>query len=65
MLKRIPRRNHITPVLRELHWLKQIMLFVFVSTAIPHAILKTTNDSTPGVWTEHFLLHLGFSINSM
>ena len=20
MLKRIPRRNHITPVLRELHW---------------------------------------------
>ena len=22
MLKRIPRRNHITPVLRELHWLK-------------------------------------------
>ena len=21
MLKRIPRRNHITPVLRELHWL--------------------------------------------
>ena len=22
MLKRIPRRNHITPVLRELHWLR-------------------------------------------
>ena len=22
MLKRIPRRNHITPVLRELHWQK-------------------------------------------
>ena len=22
MLKRIPRRNHITPVLRELHWLE-------------------------------------------
>ena len=22
MLKRIPRRNHITPSLRELHWLK-------------------------------------------
>ena len=22
MLKRIPRRNHITPILRELHWLK-------------------------------------------
>ena len=22
MLKRIPRRNHITPVFRELHWLK-------------------------------------------
>ena len=22
MLERIPRRNHITPVLRELHWLK-------------------------------------------
>ena len=22
MLKRIPRRNHITPVLKELHWLR-------------------------------------------
>ena len=22
MLKRVPRRNHITPVLKELHWLK-------------------------------------------
>ena len=22
MLKRIPQRNHITPVLRELHWVK-------------------------------------------
>ena len=22
MLKRIPQRNHITPVLRELHWLR-------------------------------------------
>ena len=22
MLKRFPRRNHITPILRELHWLK-------------------------------------------
>ena len=22
MLKRIPRRNHITPVLKDLHWLR-------------------------------------------
>ena len=29
MLKRIPRRNHITPVLRELHWLR-IMTELFL-----------------------------------
>ena len=32
MLKRIPRRNHITPVLRQLHWLKiydRIIIFYF------------------------------------
>ena len=29
MLKRIPRRNHITPVLRELHWLKIQNIIIF------------------------------------
>ena len=31
MLKCIPRRNHITPVMRELHWLKiyDIIIFIF------------------------------------
>ena len=29
MLKRIPRRNHITPVLRELHWLKIHDIIIF------------------------------------
>ena len=30
MLKRIPRRTHITPVLRELHWLKEFMTELFL-----------------------------------
>ena len=29
MLKRIPRPNHITPVLRELHWLKIHDIIIF------------------------------------
>ena len=29
MLKRIPWRNHITPVLRELHWLKIYDIIIF------------------------------------
>ena len=29
MLKRIPRRNHITPVLRELHWLRIHDIIIF------------------------------------
>ena len=29
MLKRIPRRNHITPVLRELHWLQIHDIIIF------------------------------------
>ena len=31
MLKRIPRRNHITPVLRELHWLKLQDIIFFLN----------------------------------
>ena len=29
MLKQIPRRNHINPVLRELHWLKIHDIIIF------------------------------------
>ena len=29
MLKRIPRRNHITPVLKELHWLQIHNIYFF------------------------------------
>ena len=29
MLNRIPRRNHITPVLRELHWLRIHDIIIF------------------------------------
>ena len=36
MLKRIPRRNHITPVLRELHWLKIHGTIIFNSLLLTH-----------------------------
>ena len=32
MLKRIPRRNNITPVLRDVHWLKDIILYILLDT---------------------------------
>ena len=42
MLNRIPWRNHITPVLRELHWLKihdQIIIFILLLT---HKVVNNT-----------------------
>ena len=44
MLNRIPRRNHITPVLRELHWLQihdRIIVKILLLTD------KTVNITAP------------------
>ena len=35
-VKRIPRRNHITPVLRELHWLKIHDRIIFKILILTH-----------------------------
>ena len=42
MLTRSPRRNHITPVLRELHWLR-------ISDRIIFKILILTHEAFHGV----------------
>ena len=44
MLKRIPRRNHITPVLRELHWLRIHDRIIFKILLLTH---KTVNNTAP------------------
>ena len=44
MLKRIPRRNHITPVLRELHWLKINDRIIFKILLLTH---KAVNNTAP------------------
>ena len=44
MLKRIPRRNHITPVLRELHWLRIHDRIIFKSLILTH---KAVNNTAP------------------
>ena len=44
MLKRIPRRNHITPVLRELHWLKINDRFFYFFLLLTH---KAVNNTAP------------------
>ena len=36
MFKRIPRRNHITPVLRELHWLRIHDIIIFKILRLTH-----------------------------
>ena len=43
MLKRIPRRNHITPVPRELHWL-HIHDIIILKKFLIH---KTVNNTAP------------------
>ena len=46
MLKRIPRRNHITPVLRELHWLRIHDRIIFKILLLTHkAVNKTASES--------------------
>ena len=44
MLKQIPRRNHITPVLRELHWLKIHDRIIFKILLLTH---KAVNNTAP------------------
>ena len=44
MLKRIPRRNHITPVLRELHWLRIHDRIIFKILLLTH---KAINNAAP------------------
>ena len=44
MLKRIPRRNHITPVLRELHWLKIHDIIILQKLLLIH---KAVNNTAP------------------
>ena len=43
-LKRIPRRNHITPVLRELHWLRIHDRIIFKIFLLTH---KPVNNTAP------------------
>ena len=44
MLKRIPRRNHIAPVLRELHWLRIHDIIIFKILLLTH---KAVNNTAP------------------
>ena len=44
MLKRIPRRNHITPVLRELHWLRIHDKIILKILLLTH---KAVNNTAP------------------
>ena len=44
MLKRIPWRNHITPVLRELHWLRIHDRIIFKILLLTH---KAVNNTAP------------------
>ena len=44
MLKCIPRRNHITPVLRELHWLRIHDRIIFKILLLTH---KAVNNTAP------------------
>ena len=44
MLKRIPRRNHITPVLRELHWLRIHDRIICKILLLTH---KAVNNTAP------------------
>ena len=44
MLKRIPRRNHINPVLRELHWLKIHDRIIVKMLLLTH---KEVNNTVP------------------
>ena len=42
MLKRIPRRNHITPVLKDLHWLRINERIEFIILILKHRAFYET-----------------------
>ena len=42
MLNRIPRRNHITPTLRELHLIKIQNIIIFKILLLTHKAVKNT-----------------------
>ena len=44
MLKRFPRRHHITPILRELYWLKIYDIIIFLILFLTH---KAVNNTAP------------------
>ena len=44
MLKRVPRHNHIAPVLRELHWLNIHDIIIVKILLLTH---KTVNNTAP------------------
>ena len=54
MLKRIPRRNHITPVLRE-HWLRIHDRIIFKILLLTH---KAVNNTAPEYFCDFIRLHI-------
>ena len=42
ILKRIPRRNHITPVLRKVHWLRIHDIIIFYISLLTHNAINNT-----------------------
>ena len=55
MLKHIPRRNHVTPVLRELHWLRIHDRIIFKILLLTH---KAVNNTAP----EYYVILLGLML---
>ena len=55
MLKRIPRRNHITPVLRELHWLRIHDIIIFKILLLTH---KAVNNTAPKYLCDLIMLNV-------
>ena len=60
MLKRIPRRNHITPGLREVHWLKIHNLIIFKILLLTH---KAVNNTAPEYVCDLIKFHVISSAN--
>ena len=72
MLNRIPGRNHITPVLRELHWLKIHDIIILKILLLTHKAVNNTapaylcdfinnNNNKYGLYTTYLILNQGCS----
>ena len=62
MLKRIPRRNHITPVLRELYWLNINDIIFFLVLLLTH---KAVNNAASDYLRDLIMFHVeGTSIRT-